>query len=408
MSRPKQIRLTWSLQIIFVLCSVIGVWFYGIEVAPKGLALAGSVILPSADMVPVWYGSREVLFHRGDPYSAKVTASNQIAIYGREVGAGTDRQRFAYPAFTVFLFLPFAALPLTVAEKLAQACFSVLTVASIAWWAGKPTIRCWIMTALLIAATLPFFLALYSCQPTLLFAAILAASFAAARSGRLTLCGLLLATALSKPQLALPVVLAIGAWALGDIRHRKRVLLSLAGSGCILMIASYYFSSNWLPGWFEVLRDYTQYTAAAPRLISLTGVYIGTTLSVVLLCSLAYAIWKYREDLPFTVAYCIAVFSLVMPFHHYDEVLLLAPITWIALNRDQFQGWTSRLLVAAIVLSLCMGGLSAIAISLVSVVSQPAALVIWDLPFRLSGIFPVTVILALAHNLYYRNRVPYP
>jgi Glycosyltransferase family 87 len=395
--------LIWAIQIGLALCSIIGTWYYGLQVASHGLASIGRPILYCADLVPAWYGSREILFRRGDPYSPKVTDSIQTAIYGAEVGAGIDQQRFAYPAFFAFLFLPFAALPFAAAEKLALVCFAALTAASVFWWAGKPTIHYWILATLLIAASFPFFYALYGRQPTLLIAGILAASFAAARSGRLTLCGFLLAVATSKPQLALPVALPIGAWALNEVRHRKAVILSFVGSGCILMIGSQFYSPNWLTRWIGVLCAYENYVAAKPLSTSLAGVRMGALLSALLLCSVAYVTWRCREDLPFTVAYCIAAFSLLIPFHIYDEVLLLAPITWLASNRKQFESWVGHLLLTAVVASLCMGWFSTTATSLLYLVSHRAALFVWEFPLGLTGILPFSIYVALCHYAFSRR-----
>jgi hypothetical protein len=97
------------------------------------------------------------LFNHSNPYSATVTSKIQTTIYGAEVGPEAHRQQFAYPAYSAFLFLPFAASPFVAAEKLALLFFAALTAASVFWWAAKPPVRYWILVSLLTAATFPFF-----------------------------------------------------------------------------------------------------------------------------------------------------------------------------------------------------------------------------------------------------------
>ncbi len=377
-----------------------GGWSYGFHVASTGLTSIDRSILPYADLVPAWYGSREVLFHRGNPYSMDVTRKIQIAFYGAEVGAGVDQQQFAYPAFSAFLFLAFAALPFVAAERFALISFAALTAGSVFWWAGKPTYRSWILATLLTAATFPFFYAFHGRQPTLLIAGVLAASYAAARSGKLVLCGLLLAIAVSKPQLAISVALPIGTWCLSEVRARKAVAFSFVGGGCFLMIASEFFSPNWFTVWIGVLRVYQGYVAARSLLVLSCGQLAGGLISLVLLSSAVFVAWACREDLPFTVAYCIATFSLIIPFHFYDELLLLAPISWLVFNRGQMESWTSRLLLAAVSITLCLGWFSAIAILLLYLANQRAALILWEFPLGLSEVLPYSVFIVLCHHAF--------
>ena len=127
------------------------------------------------------------------------------------------------------------------------------------------------------------------------------------------------------------------------------------------------------------------------------GPFVGNILSLLFLSSVAYVICKWREDLPFTVAYCVAASSLLVRFHFYDEVLLFARISWLALNRVQFTSWSSRILRAAVGISLCMGWFFTIEISLLYLVSQRAALIFREFPFGLSGSLPFLVFFALWH-----------
>ena len=200
---------------------------------------------------------------------------------------------------------------------------------------------------------------------------------------------------MAKPQLAIAVALPMGAWILNDLKQRKVAVISFVCSAYILLIGSQFFSPNWFTEWLGVLRSYDRYVAGKPLLVLSMGPLLGNIFSVLILASVAYVIWKWREDLPFTVAYCVAAFSLLIKYHFYDEMLLLAPITWLAFNRVRFTRWTSRILFAAVAISLCMGWFFMIAISLLYMVNQRAALIVWEFPLGLAGSLPFLVFFSL-------------
>jgi hypothetical protein len=196
------------------------------------------------------------------------------------------------------------------------------------------------------------------------------------------------------------------AWVLSDLRNRKAVAISFVGSECILMIASELFSPHWFVPWARVLHSYGQYVAAKPLVELSLGELGGDIAACALLFSLIYVLWKWREDLPFTVAYCVATFSLLIRFHFYDEILLLAPITWLALNRIRTKLWTSKILSASVTISLVMGWFFMIAISLLYLVSQRVALILWEFPLGLAGSLPFLVFFALWHQAFIiRSRI---
>ena len=74
-----------------------------------------------SDLYPRWLGTRELLLHHRDPYSAEVTREIQIGYYGRPLNPDRvnesradeprDQQGFAYPLHVVFLLAPTIGLP---------------------------------------------------------------------------------------------------------------------------------------------------------------------------------------------------------------------------------------------------------------------------------------------------------
>jgi hypothetical protein len=297
-------------------------------------------------------------------------------------------------------------LPLASAIKLATISFAIFTAISVYWWAEKPSLSMWLTITLLVGASYPFYLALDTQQPTLMMAPILAASYAAARSGRLGLSGFLLALASAKPQLAISVGIAMALWALQDLRNRKSLLIACATTEALLFAASEYFSPQWIGRWLQALHAYKEYAKADSLIASFTGTTIANVLSILVLIATGYILWIRRENLAFTVAFSVAAFSLVIPFHIYDEILLLAPIVWLVFHHEEFDGWTSRILLAGVKVALCLGWICTAAISLLSLISTRVALVTWEFPLGLVGMLPITVFLALGHyGLYQRYRL---
>ncbi len=69
-----------------------------------------------SDLYPRWLGSRELLLHRRDPYSAEITREIQVGYYGRALDPARpndpgDQEAFAYPVYVVFLLAPSIGLP---------------------------------------------------------------------------------------------------------------------------------------------------------------------------------------------------------------------------------------------------------------------------------------------------------
>ena len=86
-----------------------------------------------SDLFPRWLGTRELLLHGRDPYSAEITREIQQGYYGRPIDPTRtsdpiDEQRFAYPLCVVFLLAPTVTLPFIVVKWLFTAILAVLAV----------------------------------------------------------------------------------------------------------------------------------------------------------------------------------------------------------------------------------------------------------------------------------------
>jgi hypothetical protein len=400
-----QSRFPAWLQLLLALVFLACAWFYGLKISAVGLAAMGKAIPPFVDLFPAWYGSREVILHHGDPYSDQVTAQIQQAVYDRSASSEMDQQRFAYPVFSAILFLPFALAPLALAEKIAFPVLAALMVASVAWWSGKAHPRYILLVSLLAASTFPGYYALIALQPTVLIAAAMAASYAAARRNHLLLSGFLLAFACTKPQLAIGVVVPLLAWAAYDSRRRWRLPVAFAATGLLLILVGQLLLPGWIPEWLGVVHAYARY-ARATSMISSFGRYPGMVLGAAIVAAVAIATWRHRDNLAFTTALCISAVLLVVPLHLYDQFLLLCPAVWLFANRDSFADWAGRMLLVTLDISLTIGWIWQVLLVPVYLLSQKAALILWGLPFGLIAVLPYAAFLPLFYWAFWKPQNP--
>lgn len=392
-------RISFRAQLLLALLCVTGGWFYGLKISAVGLASMGKAVPPFVDLFPAWYGSREVLVHHGDPYTEQLTLEIQKAIYGHAAGPGMDQQRFAYPVFSVILFMPFALLPLHLAKILAFLAFGALTAASIAWWTGRGSPRFILLASLLTAASFPCYYALVALQPTVLIASFMAAAYAAARRGNLILCGVLLALACTKPQLAIGMIGPLLAWVLHDLRGRKMLPLAFFTTLLLLLALGQLLLPGWIPKWLGILSAYSAYARATPVLFNF-GRLPGMVLTAAVVGSAAVAIWRRRNDLAFTSALGIATVLLAVPLHIYDQYLLLVPVLWLFVNRELFSGWTGRRLLLALEISITLGWFWQILLVPVYLLSRHATTILWGVPFGASWVIPFTAFLPLVYRAF--------
>jgi hypothetical protein len=379
--------------------SLLATWYFAFAIAPSALVASGPAV--PADLYPAWYASRQVLFHHGDPYSPEVTRQIQVAIFGDAAAASEVRnqQRFAYPLYSVVLFVPFALLPFPVAQAVAFALFLVLTICSVFWWLPRATAAIVKLTAVtFLLASYPIVLGLQLRQPTVLIAALLAAVVFCLRSKRLVLAGVLAALSTAKPQLAVAILLPLLIWTLVQWRERKLFAISFALCEAALLAASELMLRGWLIRWWQTLHAYVQYAGARPRLLFLLSPRAGWLASALLAIAVVWISWKWRDsDLLFAIGFSVAAFQLIFPFQIYNEVLLLPAILWLALRSGEYQrkGQLFTLLPACIWIVLGAGFISTLALSIAHFIrpGSAARLIafpmssVWLLPYAMFLVF---------------------
>jgi hypothetical protein len=388
-------------------------WYYALQVAPKSYAAQNRTLIPN--LYPYWNGTRAILRHE-NPYREEITRQNQFGMYGKGIEdlEHKDEHRFAYPVYAAFLLLPIALLPFSTAQAVTGFLFLICTVLAVGWWRERWD-RTTILYCLLTLASYPVIFAWQLRQPTLLFAALLAACFAAARAGHLSTAGILASLSTGKPQLAIAVLLPLLIWTITDWPTRKR----LASSMVVSLITLYLASSAMLPGWFghwlETLNAYSHYAGKSPLVI--VGPVVGTILIVLVFCGLIAALWRIRRaDLLFSTALSVAIFQLLVPYEYYNTVLLLCPVIWITHNAERIrqQGWAHRMLFAAVVITLAESWLLTTLLPFTNLISPTVTRSLWMLPagfinvliaallIMLVAIFPV-----VARDSSVKDRVTY-
>jgi hypothetical protein len=378
---------------LWIALAFIGVvfsWYYGFVVAPIGLGSEGLGILQ--DLYPVWNGSRRVLLHHSSPYSAAVTAQNQSVMYGKALD-GHSEQQYAYPAFAAFPLAPLALLPFRIARYAAFVAFLILTPLSAMWWKGSRSNA--LLSVLLVLGAYPVILALQLRQPTLLFFPLIAAATAWVRS-RPVLAGVLLALATAKPQLAIAACVPLLFWTVSGWRERRAFAVSFVVTETALLAAATLLVPDWFPQWLTVLSSYTRYNGR-PLVVALLGPAVGPGIACGIVMAVLFVCWRWREDPWFTVSMSIAALQLIMPFQIYNEVMLLAPIFWIASHCDEVRsfGWIHQILVAAMWLTLAEGFMAVTALGVMGAFVPVIAAHFWKLPVVFAFFMPAIVFATL-------------
>jgi hypothetical protein len=335
------------------------VWFYVQQVlVPYQKADAVAHGRPRgnlSDLYPRWLGTRELLLHHRDPYSAEVTREIQTGYYGRPLDPDRadepkDQQGFAYPLHVVFLLAPTVCLPFPVVQAGFRWLLVILTLASIFLWLRvlrwHPSVT---VTAILIVLTFGSYAVVQGIklqQLTLVVSALLAGCAAALVAGYFLLAGFLLALATIKPQLALPVAGWLVLWAVSDWRRRQIFFWSFALTTAVFLLASEYVLPGWIGQFRGAVAAYRQYTGGAGSLLDVLATPIlGKILAAAAVIAVAVTGWRVRRAAHDSVGFS-TMFSLVLvvtlvivpSFAPYNQVLLLPAVFLIATSWKELWG----------------------------------------------------------------------
>lgn len=382
-----------------ILC-LLSAWYFALAIAPSALGARAPNVRQG--LLPEWVGCREIL-HGRSPYRIEVTQQVELTIYGDTVSADSlsNQHRFAYPVPFIFLFFPIALLPFEIAQWTMLAACLVMSLLSVAWWAGQARLSNLdtVGLALMAFAAYPTVVGLQLRQPTMIVAALLAFSVFCARSRWLVLAGMIAAVTCCKPQLAIAVLLPLLAWAICSWRSRKAFPVSLAASLLVLASASELLVPGWITPWLGTVRAYSHYAGATPLLAELTHGHLFIPAALLLIAAIVWVSFEFSgSDLLFSVSFSIAAFQLLFPFQVYNEVLLLPAALWAAMNRDKIRerGQLHVLLFGCAWIALGSGWIATLALSLLDIVAPGAGVKLWQLPLVAAWLYPMLLFAALA------------
>lgn len=379
-------------------------YYFAFVIAPAALGAGAPTV--RLGLYPEWIGCREILLFHRSPYRPELTTTIQTAVYGCEAAPKqVNEQRFAYPAYFVFVFLPLALLPFPLAHGVALLGAVALTILSLHLWTlGWDWPKLGFVFALLsLFSTYPVVLGLQLCQPTLLIAGLLAVAVYWARSGRLLWAGILAGLCMSKPHVAIGVLLPLSIWALAEWRDRRRFLIAFGCTLAALLAASEALLPGWVSPWLTTVRAYSHYAGSKPLLLDLLHGHFAVPAITLLLCAVIGVSYRWREsDFLFAMSFSIAAFQLLFPFLLYNEIILLPAVLWLLKNtlRIHAAGQLHALLFYSTWIVLAAGTAACIGLSLSHLVVGGYSPTLWELPLVAAWIYPWTVLMTLSAWAY--------
>ncbi|MGA8150461.1 MAG: glycosyltransferase family 87 protein [Terriglobales bacterium] len=370
-----------------------------------------------SDLYPRWLGARELLLNHRDPYSSEVTGEIQIGYYGRRLDPARpndpkDEQRFAYPAYVVFLLAPTVNLPFSVVQAGFQWLLAVLTVASVLLWLRTlhwhPSLSTQVILVMLTLFSFPALQGVKLQQLSLLVSGLIAAFAVLLVEGHLVAAGILLALATIKPQLLLPLCAWILLWAFSDWHRRQNVVWGFLGAMAVLLGGAEYVLPGWISRFREAVSAYRQYSGGAESVLEvLLTPAAGRIASVAVLLALAIVCWRNRraaadsamfgQILALILASTVVVIPKAAP---YNQVLLI-PGVLVVLQHWQILP-VRKTVIRGVVWICALGVLwpwfAAFALALASLF-LPADSVqnAWAVPIYSSFAAPIAVLLMAAY-----------
>jgi hypothetical protein len=368
-----------------------------------------------SDLYPRWLGTRELLLHHRNPYTAEVTRDIQIGYYGRPLDANRpgdpkDQMGFAYPLYVIFLIAPTITFPFSSVRFVAHWFFILLTALSVPLWLRATQWRVSpVSTATLVTltlGTLPAVQGIKLEQLSLLVGGMVAVCVLLLVSNSLVLAGVLLAFATIKPQLVLFMVAWLLLWACGNYSARKRFFWSFGLTMTTLFAAAEFVLPGWLGRFVKAMAAYREYTGRPVSILAvLTTPAVGLFLSGLMLLVLAVVCWRARQacagDPTFALvsALVLAVSVVVIPMTSLYNQILLLPAVLLLVRHARFLWRKDRLTRLLCVISgslMVWPWLAALTLSLGWVV-LPADSVqkAWAAPLWTSMAIPVSVLMLL-------------
>jgi len=400
---------SWVMLAVSALCCM-SMWLYTsfilVERQEREAAAYGIPRGNLSDLYPVWLGSRELLLGRKNPYGQEVRREIQAGYYGRALDPWrkhdpTNQQAFAYPVYVAFLLAPTIKLPFAEVQAFFRWLLAFVTALSVFLWLRfllwRPDCRTCASLVLLVLGTFAAVQGIRLEQLTLLVAALIAASMAFLSRGYLVTSGILLALAMIKPQLALPLAAWLLLWSVGDLRARARFDASFLVSIAALILGGEYLLPGWIAKFREGASAYLAYAAGGSLLEEMLARRAGLALTCLIALALAFLGWRRRhlsaEDPRFREIICLVLAAtvLIIPMFppHYQLLLLPGGLLLFRYRRELWgEGTAVRLLLVVAAFFLFWQWASATVVLAASWLGLNVERV-WHLPLWTTVLLPV-------------------
>ena len=323
-------------------------YYYGLllPMRHKDLRLTNAAAGNWSDLYPCWFGAREVLLHRRNPYSLEITRAIQSGYYGRPVDPSNrrdprDQAGLAYPLYVIFLLVPFLGLPFATVRVLFTVGLLLISAASLLLWLRATRLRLAPSSVLLaltaVMTSYPVLDGLHLQQLTLLVAALMAASIASLAGKRFFLGGVLLACATIKPHLVFVLLMGLALWSFSRWRERKNLMAGFALTQAMLLGASELALPGWFGQWHQATLRYVGYVRPS-MLGAILGMKMGLVAAGVAVCLVLLLFWRFRQQEPgsqhftFLLVCALLVPTLLVPnagASKYNLVLLIPGVLWL-------------------------------------------------------------------------------
>lgn len=374
-----------------------------------------------SDLYPAWVAANESLLHGRSPYSVEVTREIQGGYYGRAIdpdrpGDPVDQQRFAYPLYVVFIFLPCLGLPFATVKLLGWLFLSACGLAAVAFWAKfiDPTLRTYEILIFFLAAgaTFPYIQGLHLQQLSLFISFLLAAATFALTKKKFVLAGIALALSTIKPQLSILFIAVVLLWSVSRWRERRAVTVAFL----IAMVALFGASLAVLPDWpiefAASIAPYLRYTGATNALRLLFGTVGERTILLAMIGVVGWYAVRTRSstadpiDFDVTASIVLALTCSALPsLAPHNQVLLTPGFMLLGIRRDLIwrQGRLARALWAAAWLALAWPAATAALFGLFLILGFPYLVGPWQIPLATNPLLPLALFAALVPLLVARR-----
>jgi len=424
---------SWMLLLLAILCSV-STWAYVRRVLiPHQVRYDAAHAQPRgnlSDLYPRWLGARELLLHGRDPYTHEFTREIQSGYYGRPLDWDGPRNRsydqgFYYPVYVAFFLAPTIHLPFAMVQKGFFWVLLSLTVTTVPLWprALRWPLPLYALATLVVftLGSLAFVEGLLLQQITIFVVPVMAVAIALLVSDRPIPAGILLAFSTIKPQLVCWLLLWLTIWTWADWRRRYRWALSFLLTMAVLYAASEWYLPDWIPRFYQALREYRLYTGEMSVMDELIGPPWSRALEVAAVAILIGVCWRERRHAANTGAFALvlslvlAVTVLVTPTYGiYNQVLLVPAVLIMLKDRGTLwqKGMVNRSLAVITVGLVCWPWISSFTLAALSfVLPRETVEHAWSVPLWTALQTPLAVsalILVHYYQAYYQRTVTAP